>query len=74
MKIEINKEETEELIDWYKPQLLHDGHSDIVLSTGVHYNNSFEGVSITCTNSVRFLTWEKKAFKLYKGSITLSND
>lgn len=77
MKIEIDtKKECE--IDWDKQNLLVNKYDSkvIVLTTGSHKEDNFQGVNIgrPCFLEWQSNYWSKDCFKLYNGSVKISND
>jgi len=85
MKIEINKEEREEVIDWDKPQFVYSTKSNTVFYVFSDIDqNYFEGVVVggdsmsfySIVNNHGYFAKEQitKKHKIpFKGSITLSN-
>lgn len=72
-------EEPKQEIDWSVPgQLVCNENGAIWLTSGKHYNDSFEGTLIISKNSKACGYYSEKISKnimeLYKGSITLSNE
>ena len=71
MKIEIKEKETE-AINWNIPQLVITDDGDVVITTGEHKDDTFEGYNL---NQKRFSDgWAKRCFKKFNRKITLSND
>lgn len=72
---EIIQQETikEEEIDWSRPQKLISKYKAIVISTGEHTKDTFEGLSIIDNEINGFLhkTYRKERFKPFKGELTI---
>lgn len=80
INVEYNETVKEPQIDWSKPLQILEMKSKklIVLSTGIHIDNTFEGICIKAGESnnsggSHSEYWDKKYFTLHKGQITLSN-
>ena len=76
MKVEIKKDEEEEVIDFSKPQLLISKiTNDIVWCDGNKDELFFSGYKLTSNNRVTYGdAWTKHKFKVFKGELVLSND
>ena len=78
MKIVKDENKKEEKINWDKQQLLISYEGRIVLSSGIHDIYTFQGLEIggeIIPNALEYCDgWVKSSFKIYEGSITLSND
>jgi len=83
MKVTVNNQDKEEVIDWNKVQLLEFDAEDlsfVVLTNGKFKTPNFEGVVMCSTNPKHYKVghvandWDMEVFNLYHGSITLQND
>ena len=71
MKIEIGEIENE-VINWDINQLVIADDGEVVITTGNHEDNAFEGISFD--EPIFSDDWAKAEFKKFNGKITLSNE
>lgn len=73
MKVIVNQEKREDVIDFDKIQILISVIGSLVISSGIHNNHSFSGIQIGNNRNMEYKSnWQKSNFTLFKGTITIT--